>query len=105
MGENSAMIQERVEIARDIQRERFKGSSNVSTNSDMHLKEIRKFCTLDETCQSLMRNAMTQLNLTARGYHRVLKLSRTIADLANSEEIQSTHLAEALQYRSRSTLS
>jgi len=94
-----------VESARDIQRERFKGSSNVSTNADMHLKEIRKFCTLDETCQSLMRNAMTQLNLTARGYHRVLKLSRTIADLASSEGIESTHLAEALQYRSRSILS
>ena len=105
MGESSAIIQERVESARDIQRERFKGSSNVSTNADMHLKEIRKFCTLDETCQSLMRNAMTQLNLTARGYHRVLKLSRTIADLASSEGIESTHLAEALQYRSRSILS
>ncbi|HKZ44339.1 MAG TPA: YifB family Mg chelatase-like AAA ATPase [Anaerolineales bacterium] len=105
MGEKSANIQQRVETARDIQRMRFKESPKVSTNADMHLKEIRKFCVLNETCQALMRNAMTQLNLSARGYHRVLKLARTIADLAGSDEIGSTHLAEALQYRSRSILS
>ncbi|MFC2065265.1 YifB family Mg chelatase-like AAA ATPase [Chloroflexota bacterium] len=105
MGENSAIIQNRVEKSREIQRERFKGSSHVSTNADMHLKEIRKFCKLGEKSQALMKNAMNQLNLTARGYHRVLKLSRTIADLAGSEEIGSTHIAEALQYRSRSILS
>ena len=62
--------------------------------------EIRQFCKLQEESQSLMRVAMSQLNLSARTYHRILKLARTIADLAGSEEIQSVPLAEALQYRS-----
>ena len=64
----------------------------------MRVGEIRQFCKLPEECQSLMRAAMTQLNLSAWAYHRILKLARTIADLAGSEEIQSVHLAEALQY-------
>lgn len=65
----------------------------------MHVGEIRRFCKLDDQGQSLMRSVMTQLQLSARGYHRVLKSARTIADLAGSEEIQLTYLAEALQYR------
>jgi magnesium chelatase family protein len=65
----------------------------------MRVAEVRKFCRLDEAGDSLVRAAMSQLNLSARGYHRVLKLARTIADLAVSDEIQSVHLAEALQYR------
>ena len=65
----------------------------------MHVGEIRQYCRLDGQGQSLMRAAMTQLNLSARAYHRILKWARTIADLAGSEEIQSAHLAEALQYR------
>jgi magnesium chelatase family protein len=65
----------------------------------MRVGEIRQFCRLQEEGQNLMRAAMTQLNLSARAYHRILKLARTIADLAGSEEIQSPHLAEALQYR------
>jgi magnesium chelatase family protein len=65
----------------------------------MRVGEVRQFCSLKEEGQSLMRSAMTQLNLSARAYHRILKLSRTIADLAGSEDIQSVHLAEALQYR------
>jgi magnesium chelatase family protein len=60
---------------------------------------VRQFCKLQEECQSLMRAAMSQLNLSARVYHRILKLARTIADLAGSGEIQSAHLAEGLQYR------
>ena len=68
-------------------------------NSDMRVAEVRKFCKLDEAGDSLVRAAMSQLNLSARGYHRVLKLARTIADIAGSDEIQSVHLAEALQYR------
>lgn len=73
--------------------------SNIVANADMRVGEIRQFCTFQANGQSLMRAAMTQLNLSARAYHRILKLARTIADLADSEEIQSVHLAEALQYR------
>jgi len=101
IGETSAIIRARVEQARQIQRQRLKGDENVSTNADMHLAEVRKYCVLDDTGQSLIRTAMNQLQLSARGYHRVLKLARTIADLSGCEAIQSVHLAEALQYRSR----
>ena len=101
LGETSATIRGRVELARQIQRLRFEGKKNVSANADMHIAEVRQFCVLDEVGQSLMRTAMNQLQLSARGYHRVLKLGRTIADLAGSEVIQPVHLAEALQYRSR----
>ena len=65
----------------------------------MRIAEVRKFCKLDETSESLMRSAMNQMNLSARAYHRLLKLARTIADLAGSESILPPHLAEALQYR------
>ena len=65
-------------------------------NVDMRIGEVRQFCSIQPEGQSLMRAAMSQLNLSARAYHRVLKLARTIADLAGSEEIQSPHLAEAL---------
>jgi magnesium chelatase family protein len=65
----------------------------------MRIGEIRQFCQLQDEGQNLMRSAMSQLQLSARAYHRILKLARTIADLAGSEEIQSVHLAEALQYR------
>ena len=70
----------------------------------MHLANICKFCTLDATGQSLMQSAMNQMQLSARGYHRMLKLARTIADLAGSESIQPSHLAEALQYRPKNLL-
>jgi len=108
IGESSETIRARVQSARDIQRNRFtnpdsrisKGSSSdIVCNADMRVGEVRKFCKLDEQSQSLMRSAMTQMNLSARAYHRILKLARTIADLAGSGEIQSVHLAEALQYR------
>ena len=71
----------------------------------MRVGEIRQFCKLQEEGQRLMRAAMTQLNLSARAYHRILKLARTIADLAGCEDIQSVHLAEALQYRPKLMLS
>jgi len=74
-------------------------STDIVSNADMRIGEIRQFCQLQDEGQSLMRSAMSQLQLSARAYHRILKLSRTIADLAGSEEIQPTHLAEALQYR------
>jgi len=101
LGETSKTIQARVQVARNIQNKRFleNGSSDIVCNADMRIGEIRQFCKLQDEGQSLMRAAMSQMNLSARAYHRILKLARTIADLVGSEEIQSTHLAEALQYR------
>lgn len=112
VGESSEAIRARVQAARNIQNKRFgirslptSGQSqetlhsDIVCNADMRVGEIRKYCKLPEDGQSLMRAAMSQLNLSARAYHRILKLARTIADLAGCEEIQSVHLAEALQYR------
>ena len=101
VGEPSECIRARVQAARNIQLKRFSqiGSTDIICNADMRIGEIRQFCKLPEDGQSLMRAAMSQLNLSARAYHRILKLARTIADLAGSEEIGSVHLAEALQYR------
>ena len=97
-GESSATVQARVEAARHHQRGRFEGTS-LTCNAEMYPAEVRKFCQLDDTCRGLMRSAMNQMQLSARAYHRVLKLSRTIADMAICEAIQPAHLAEALQYR------
>jgi magnesium chelatase family protein len=97
-GETSAEVRARVEAARGHQRNRFAGT-DIASNADMRPAQIRKYCVLDEACQALMKTAMRQLQLTARAYHRVLKLSRTIADLSESREITQVHLAEALQYR------
>jgi magnesium chelatase family protein len=106
LGERSESIRERVQAARDIQTNRFSGySSDIVCNADMRVGEIRQFCKLQEDGQSLIRAAMSQLNLSARAYHRILKLARTIADLAGCDEIQSVHLAEALQYRPKLMLS
>ncbi len=101
VGETSASIRQRVQTARDIQNKRFSNgeAKDVVCNADMRVGEVRLFCSLQPEGQSLMRAAMSQLNLSARAYHRILKLSRTIADLAGSDEILSPHLAEALQYR------
>ncbi len=98
LGESSASIRARVQAARERQQARFAGT-DIVCNSDMRVAEVRQFCKLDEAGESLVRAAMSQMNLSARGYHRVLKLARTIADLAGSETIQPVHLAEALQYR------
>jgi magnesium chelatase family protein len=118
LGEPSAAIQARVEAAREIQRRRFSTGANqasvaqpatsiaqdtspLTCNADMRPAEVRQFCTLDDTGRALMKTAMQQLQLSARAYHRVLKLARTIADLAGAEHIGPSHLAEALQYRPR----
>ena len=100
LGEPSANVQLRVEAARQRQRDRF-GETNgtIACNADMRPAQIRQYCQLDETSQSLMRSAMNQMQLSARAYHRILKLARTIADLVGEETILPTHLAEALQYR------
>jgi len=100
LAEPSASIRARVEAARQIQRQRFRGTSLVC-NSEMGPAEVRQFCKVEGAAQALLKAAMSQLSLSARGYHRVLKLARTIADLAASERIEAAHLAEAIQYRPR----
>lgn len=97
--ENTSLkIREKVEIARKIQQERFK---NGKTNSEMELPQIKKYCQIDSKSQNLLRNYVDSGKLSARGYHRVLKVARTIADLDNSENISYNHLGEALMYRIR----
>ncbi len=97
--ETSAQIRERVVKARNIQLERYKGLG-IYTNSELTPKLIKKYCQLDEASASILRNAVTKFNLSARAYDRLLKLSRTIADLDSSENIQVQHVAQAIQYRS-----
>ena len=102
-GEPSTVIRARVEAARKLQAARFAplNRPHVLVNGDMGPAEVQQFCALDETGKSLLRAAVQQMNLSARAYHRVLKLSRTIADLAGEKNILPAHLAEALQYRPR----
>jgi len=98
--ENSAMIQARVQAARDRQLQRLK-DAKLTCNAEMGPAEVRDFCTTDAAAEKLLKSAMQQLHLSARAFHRVLKLARTIADLANSEMIAANHIAEAIQYRPR----
>ena len=97
-GEPSAEIKRRVDAAREIQTRRFAGSE-VRCNGNMTPAIQQKICRLDEACTELMRQAFSRMNLTARSYDRILRVARTIADLDGSEEIQTQHLAEAIQYR------
>ena len=99
-GELSKVIRERVIKARNIQTTRFNDSETIFYNAQMGVKQIRQFCKLNETSIKLIKIAMKQLNLSARAYDRILKVSRTIADLQGSENILSEHISEAIQYRS-----
>jgi len=103
LGEPSQVVRSRVENARAVQRQRF-SENGISANAEMRPADIRHHCMLDDTGMNLMRAAMNQYQLSARAYHRILKLARTIADLGGVERIAPQHLAEALQYRPRSIL-
>jgi magnesium chelatase family protein len=111
LGETSAVVRERVEKARAVQRERLgrpladEGRKTkdgiLGCNADMGPAEVREYCKLDDAGRALVKAAMAQLQLSARAFHRILKLARTIADLDGSDAIKTHHLAEALQYRPR----
>ncbi len=97
--ETSALIRERVIEARRIQYKRFQGIKYIYNNGDMGSKEVRQYCRLDSAGSELLKMAMTRLGFSARAYDRILKVSRTIADLEKSENILSQHISEAIQYR------
>jgi magnesium chelatase family protein len=99
-GEPSDTVRERVEAARARQEERF-AELSIHSNAEMSPGEVRRFCALENEARALVKQAMHQLDLSARAYHRVLKLARTIADLAGSQSVDPQQLAEALQYRPR----
>jgi magnesium chelatase family protein len=98
--ESSEIVRNRVIDARKIQQERFKDDKGIYANTQMSSKQIRQYCQIDAVGQALLKNAMEKLGLSARAYDRILKVSRTIADLEASENIKTEHLAEAIQYRS-----
>jgi len=99
-GESSAQIRERVVAARQRQHARFRSKPKITCNARMGTRELKDFCQLDEPTQELLKNAMTEYNLSARAYDRILKVARTIADLAGAENIPSDAISEAIQFRS-----
>ncbi|MFD2565680.1 YifB family Mg chelatase-like AAA ATPase [Aquimarina rubra] len=99
-GESSVDIRKRVIKARDIQTKRFQDLKNIHYNAQMGVKQLRVYCELDNTSKELLKTAMERLNLSARAYDRILKVSRTIADLEGAELIKGDHISEAIQYRS-----
>ena len=99
-GESSVAIRKRVTKAREIQSKRFQNFENIHYNAQMNVKQIRKYCQLSAESKQLLKTAMQKLNLSARAYDRILKVSRTISDLANEPDILPNHISEAIQYRS-----
>jgi magnesium chelatase family protein len=99
-GESSAVIRERVVEARKIQQKRFADNPRIHNNADMGTREVRRYCKLNDAGSDLLKMAITKLGLSARAYDRILKVSRTIADLEKSDEILPQHVSEAIQYRS-----
>jgi magnesium chelatase family protein len=98
-GESSENIRNRVNLARKLQQERFSRTKAVTCNAGMGSGQINTFCGLDQTSKNLLNNAIERLGLSARAYHRILKIARTVADLDKAAAISSSHLAEAIQYR------
>jgi magnesium chelatase family protein len=98
--ESSAIIRARVEQAREAQRQRFRSQAGVYANAHMGARDLRRHCRLDGPVESLLRDAVDRLGLSARAYHRVLKIARTIADLDGAAELSTRHVSEAVQYRS-----
>jgi magnesium chelatase family protein len=98
--ESSASIRERVERARALQRERFRDQPGLYANAHMTARDLRRYCRLSEPVETLLRKAVTRLGLSARAYHRVLKIARTIADLETAPDLAPAHVGEAIQYRS-----
>jgi magnesium chelatase family protein len=98
-GETSAQVRERVEMARERQTHRFKDYSGLYANADMGAGEVQKLCILTDEARQLLEISVRRMQLSARAYHRVLKLSRTIADLGDSDTVEIQHVAEAIQYR------
>lgn len=99
-GEPSEAVRERVTRARERQRDRFRGRARIHANAHMTARDLRTFCRVDAGSDGLLRTAITRLGLSARAYHRVLKIARTLADLEGAEEIATPHVAEAIQCRS-----
>jgi len=99
-GESSERIRERVVKAREIQLRRFRGRKGMYANADMQSREIREFCKLDAAGEELLKMAITKLGLSARAYDRILKVARTIADMAEAADIRPEHISEGIQYRS-----
>ena len=98
--ESSAVIRKKVQKAREKQQQRYKGTK-FRANGEMDSRAVKHYCQLDQECQIILRQAVENLQLTARSYYRTIKVARTIADLDDNENIHPQHLAEALQYRQK----